>query len=144
MEAPSLLFRLAGSTGQVIGKLASNTEAICFFLCTPIRTGGQVCSKTFSQTSEMADNLARKASNFLAVLPEGSQVRPKCFKLLVQYVLLTHDSDVLQVDLPFTAAEVADPMWCAVVCDLTEQRLHELQWYDQHSARLQASHINFS
>lgn len=75
MEAPSLLFRLAGSTGQVIGKLASNTEAICSFLCTPIRTGGQFCSKTFSQTSEMADNLAKTASNLLSVLPEGTQVR---------------------------------------------------------------------
>ena len=75
MEAPSLLFRLAGSTGQVIGKLASNTEAICSFLCTPIRTGGQFCSKTFRQTSEMADNLAKTASNLLSVLPEGTQVR---------------------------------------------------------------------
>lgn len=70
--------------------------------------------------------------------------RSNCVKLLVQSVLLTHDPNALQVDLPFTAAEVADPMWCAVVCDLTEQKLHELQWYYRHSARLQASHINFS
>ncbi len=122
MEAPSLLFRLAGSTGQVIGKLARNTEAIRYFLCTPVRTGGQVCSKT----SEMADNLAKKASSLLTVLPEGTQVRPICFKMM-QSALLTHNPDVLQVDLPFTAAEVADPMWCAVVCDLSEQKLHELQ-----------------
>ncbi len=127
MEAPSLLFRLAGSTGQVIGKLASNAEAICSFMCTPLRTGGVVCSKTFSQTSELANNLAKKASNLLAVLPEGTQVRPKCFKPMVQSVLLTHDPEVLQVDLPFTAAEVAAPMWCAVVCDMSEQKLHELQ-----------------
>ncbi len=58
--------------------------------------------------------------------------------------MLTQDPDVLQVDLPFTAAEVADPMSCPVVCDMSEQKLHELQWYDQHSARLQASRINFS
>jgi len=76
MEAPSLLFRLAGSTGQVIGKLASNAEAIGCFFCTTVRTGGQLCSKTFSQTSEMADRLAKKASNLLTVLPEGTQVRP--------------------------------------------------------------------
>ncbi len=144
MEAPSLLFRLAGSTGQVIGKLASNAEAIGCFFCTPVRTGGQLCSKTFSQTSEMADSLAKKASNLLTVLPEGTQVRPKCFKLMMQSVLRTHNPEVPQVDLPFTAAEVADPMWCAVVCDITEQKLHELQWYHQHSARLQASHINSS
>ena len=75
MEAPSLLFRLAGSTGQVVGKAAGNAEAIFSFFCKPIRTGGQVCSKTFSQTSEMADNLAKKASDLLTVLPEGTQVR---------------------------------------------------------------------
>ncbi len=63
---------------------------------------------------------------------------------MMQSVLRTHNPDVPQVDLPFTAAEVADPMWCAVVCDITEQKLHELQWYHQHSARLQASHINSS
>ena len=141
MEAPSLLFRLAGSTGQVIGKLAGNTEAICCFLCTPVRTGCQVCAKTFGQTSEMADNLAKKASNLLTVLPEGTQVRPECSKLFMQSVLHTHNPDVPQVDLPFTATEVTDTMWCAVVCDMTDQKLHELQWYDQHSARLQASHL---